>query len=150
LIDLGLSSSRASLKTLQFLGEALTDDAVSADVTGRYLGQRSATHNSTVKTLSLRFTEPFEWLSFSSALELLTTLRGPDLLRLKGIINVDGDPVVIQGVQHIIDTPVKMDRWPSDDKDSRLVFIVRNMELDMIRNLFQAVGAINSAPLNAT
>ena len=152
LIDLGLSSSRASLKTLQFLGEALTDDAVSADVTGtgRYLGQRSATHNSAVKTLSLRFTEPFEWLSFSSALELLTTLRGPDLLRLKGIVNVAGDPVVIQGVQHIIDTPVKMDRWPSEDKDSRLVFIVRNMELDVIRNLFQAVGAIKSAPLSAT
>jgi G3E family GTPase len=150
LIDLGLSSSRASLKTLQFLGEALTDDAVSADVTGRYLGQRSSTHNSTVKTLSLRFTEPFEWLSFSSALELLTTLRGPDLLRLKGIVNVDGNPVVIQGVQHIIDTPVKMDRWPSDDKDSRLVFIVRNMELDVIRNLFQAVGAIKSASLSAT
>ena len=150
LIDLGLSSSRASLKTLQFLGEALTDDAVSADVTGRYLGQKSSGHNAAVKTLSLRFTEPFEWLSFSSALELLTTLRGPDLLRLKGIVNVDGDPVVIQGVQHIIDTPVKMDRWPSDDKDSRLVFIVRNMELDVIRNLFQAVGAIKSAPLSAT
>ena len=152
LIDLGLSSSHASLKTLQFLGEALTDAAASADVTGtgRYLGQRSATHNSAVKTLSLRFTEPFEWLSFSSALELLTTLRGPDLLRLKGIVNVDGDPVVIQGVQHIIDTPVKMDRWPSDDKDSRLVFIVRNMELDVIRNLFQAVGAIKSASISAT
>lgn len=152
LIDLGLSSSRASLKTLQFLGEALTDDAVSADVTGkgRYLGQRSATHNSAVKTLSLRFTEPFEWLSFSSALELLTTLRGPDLLRLKGIVNVAGEPVVIQGVQHIIDTPVKMDRWPSEDKDSRLVFIVRNMELDVIRNLFQAVGAIKSASISAT
>jgi len=151
LIDLGLSSSRASLKTLQFLGEALNDVAA-ADVngTGRYLGQRSATHNSAVKTLSLRFTEPFEWLAFSSALELLTTLRGPDLLRLKGIINVDGDPVVIQGVQHIIDAPVKMDRWPSDDKDSRLVFIVRNMELDVVRNLFQAVGAIKSAPHSAT
>ncbi len=152
LIDLGLSSSHASLKTLQFLGEALTDAAASADVTGtgRYLGQRSATHNSAVKTLSLRFTEPFEWLSFSSALELLTTLRGPDLLRLKGIVNVAGEPVVIQGVQHIIDTPVKMDRWPSDDKDSRLVFIVRNMELDVIRNLFQAVGAIKSASISAT
>ena len=150
LIDLGLSSSRASLKTLQFLGEALTDDAVSADGAGRYLGQRSAAHNAAVKTLSLRFTEPFEWLSFSSALELLTTLRGPDLLRMKGIVNVDGDPVVVQGVQHIIETPVKMDRWPSDDKDSRLVFIVRNMELEVIRNLFQAVGAIKSAPVGAT
>ena len=151
LIELGLTSSRASLKTLQFLGEAL-NDADLADVTGtgRYLGQRSAAHNSAVKTLSLRFTEPFEWLSFSSALELLTTLRGPDLLRLKGIVNVDGEPVVVQGVQHIIDTPVKMDRWPSDDKDSRLVFIVRNMELDVISNLFQAVGAIKSAPLRAT
>ena len=149
LIDLGLSSSRASLKTLQFLGEALTDDAVSADGAGRYLGQRSAAHNAAVKTLSLRFTEPFEWLSFSSALELLTTLRGPDLLRMKGIVNVDGDPVVVQGVQHIIETPVKMDRWPSEDKDSRLVFIVRNMELEVIRNLFQAVGAIKSAPVGA-
>ncbi len=151
LIELGLTSSRASLKTLQFLGEALNDAAL-ADVTGtgRYLGQRSAAHNSAVKTLSLRFTEPFEWLSFSSALELLTTLRGPDLLRIKGIVNVDGEPIVIQGVQHIIDTPVKMDRWPSDDKDSRLVFIVRNMELDVISNLFQAVGAIKSAPLRAT
>ncbi|NBY69180.1 MAG: GTP-binding protein [Betaproteobacteria bacterium] len=145
LIDLGLSSSRASLKTLQFLGESLTDSAVSADGAGRYLGQRSAAHNAAVKTLSLRFTEPFEWLSFSSALELLTTLRGPDLLRIKGIVNVDGYPVVVQGVQHIIETPVKMDRWPSDDKDSRLVFIVRNMELDVIRNLFQAVGAIKSS-----
>jgi G3E family GTPase len=86
LIDLGLSSSRASLKTLQFLGEALTADAVSADGAGRYLGQRSAAHNAAVKTLSLRFTEPFEWLSFSSALELLTTLRGPDLLRMKRAI----------------------------------------------------------------
>ena len=150
LIDLGLSSSRASLKTLQFLGEALTDNAVSADGAGRYLGQRSAAHNAAVKTLSLRFTEPFEWLSFSSALELLTTLRGPDLLRMKGIVNVDGDPVVVQGVQHIIETPVKMDRWPSEDKDSRLVFIVRNMELEVIRNLFQAVGAIKSAPVGAT
>ena len=150
LIDLGLSSSRASLKTLQFLGEVLTADAVSADGAGRYLGQRSAAHNAAVKTLSLRFTEPFEWLSFSSALELLTTLRGPDLLRMKGIVNVDGDPVVVQGVQHIIETPVKMDRWPSEDKDSRLVFIVRNMELEVIRNLFQAVGAIKSAPVGAT
>jgi len=150
LIDLGLSSSRASLKTLQFLGEVLTDDAVSADGAGRYLGQRSAAHNAAVKTLSLRFTEPFEWLSFSSALELLTTLRGPDLLRMKGIVNVNGDPVVVQGVQHIIETPVKMDRWPSEDKDSRLVFIVRNMELEVIRNLFQAVGAIKSAPVGAT
>jgi G3E family GTPase len=145
LIGLGLSSSRAGPQTLQFLGEVL-DPVASLDSEGRYLGQKFAAQHSAVKTLSLRFNEPFEWLSFSSALELLTTLRGPDLLRMKGIVNVAGEPVVVQGVQHIFATPVKMDRWPSEDKDSRLVFIVRNLELDVIRNLFQAVGAIKSTP----
>ena len=141
LIDLGLSSSRASDKTLRFLGEAL----VASDTTehgGRYLGQRSSSHDASVRTLSLRFTQPFEWASFTAALELLTTLRGPDLLRMKGIVNVEGEPVVVQGVQHIFHTPVKMDRWPSDDQDSRLVFIVRHMDADVIRQLFQAVGAV--------
>jgi G3E family GTPase len=61
---------------------------------------------------------------------------------MKGIVNVEGEPVVVQGVQHIFHTPVKMDRWPSDDQDSRLVFIVRHMDADVIRQLFQAVGAI--------
>ncbi len=141
LIDLGLSSSRASDNTLRFLGEAL----VASDTTehgGRYLGQRSSSHDASVRTLSLRFTQPFEWASFTAALELLTTLRGPDLLRMKGIVNVEGEPVVVQGVQHIFHTPVKMDRWPSDDQDSRLVFIVRHMDADVIRQLFQAVGAV--------
>ena len=149
LIDLGLSSSRASLNTLQFLGEAFNDGAA-LESSGRYLGQKSNAHSAAVKTLSLRFNEPFEWLSFTLALELLTTLRGPDLLRMKGIVNVEGEPVVVQGVQHIFETPVKMDRWPSEDMDSRLVFIVRNMELDVIRNLFQAVGAIKSPSISTT
>jgi G3E family GTPase len=62
---------------------------------------------------------------------------------MKGIVNVEGEPVVVQGVQHIFHTPVKMDRWPSDDHDSRLVFIVRHMDADVIRQLFQAVGAVS-------
>ena len=42
-------------------------------------------------------------------------------------------------------TPVELDRWPSADTDSRLVFITRNIESEVIRNLFAAVGAITSA-----
>ena len=141
LINLGLDSSRASDNTLRFLGEAF-NAAHTFNEGGRYLGQRSSSHDASVRTLSLRFTQPFAWTSFTAALELLTTLRGPDLLRMKGIVNVDGEPVVVQGVQHIFHTPVKMDRWPSDDQDSRLVFIVRHMDADVIRQLFQAVGAI--------
>lgn len=146
LINLGLTSSRAGEITLRFLGEDLMGSSSrEGSEEGRYLAAKKAGHDPAVRTLSLRFKEPFEWTSFSAALELLATLRGPDLLRLKGIVNVEGEPVVVQGVQHIFDTPVKMDQWPSEDRDSRLVFITRNIEADVIRQLFQAVGAITTA-----
>jgi G3E family GTPase len=144
LIDLGLSTSRASDNTLRFLGEDI-NATERASTAGKYLGQRSISHDAAVRTLSLRFSQPFQWLTFTAALELLTTLRGPDLLRMKGIVNVEGEPVVVQGVQHIFHTPVKMSAWPSADRDSRLVFIVRNIDADVIRNLFHAVGAVTHA-----
>ncbi len=146
LMALGLASARAGQQTLRFLGEAL-DGSTAADTSegGRYLAQAAVTHDRSVRTVSLRFKQAFQWASFSAALELLSTLRGPDLLRVKGIVNVDGKPVVVQGVQHIFHTPVELDRWPSADTDSRLVFITRNIEADVIRNLFAAVGAVTPA-----
>jgi hypothetical protein len=37
---------------------------------------------------------------------------------------------------------VTLDRWPSADTDTRLVFITRNIEAATIRNLLDAVGAM--------
>jgi G3E family GTPase len=143
LTGLGLSTARAGDNTLRFLGEVLNGTDIQLPKSdGRYLAQKSISHDPAVRTLSLRFTQPFKWASFSAALELLATLRGPDLLRLKGIVNVEGQPVVVQGVQHIFHSPVTMDQWPSADTDSRLVFIVRHIEAHVIRNLFQAVDAM--------
>lgn len=139
LINLGLSSARASAKTLSFLGTLLDDESQTPP---KYLGDFSQKHNRNIKTHSLRFLEPFTWEAASSALELLTTLRGADLLRVKGILNIEGSPVVIQGVQHIFHPPVKLDAWPSDDHTSRVVFITSNISAETIESLFKAVGAI--------
>jgi len=141
LTNLGLASARAGQATLSFLGESLDQPATAGE---RYLGARSALHDSLIKTLSLRFDKPFTWATFSAALELLATLRGPDLLRVKGIVNVDGRPVVVQGVQHIFHPPVALDRWPSADTGTRLVFITRNIEGEIIRNLLKAVGEMTA------
>ncbi len=139
LMGLGLGSARAGRNTLRFLGEL---DEQGAGAT--YLGQRlpGAAHDPAVRTLSLRFEKPFDWPSFSSAMDLVMTLRGPDLLRVKGIVNVQGEPVVVQAVQHVMHPPVTLDRWPSDDQRSRLVFITRNLRAEVIRGLFDAVGAM--------
>jgi len=135
LMNLGLSSTKSSSKILSFLGEQTES--------GKYLGQFVQAHDSGIQTLSLRFTDPFTWEAFSSALDLLSNLRGPDLLRMKGIINVSGQPVVVQGVQHIFHPPVHLKDWPSDDHDSRMVFITRHIEAKLIRNLFDAVRLLN-------
>jgi G3E family GTPase len=144
LTNLGLASARGGPATLSFLGESLDrldETNVSSD---RYLGTRSPLHDASIKTLSLRFDKPFTWASFSASLELLATLRGPDLLRVKGIVNVEGRPVVVQGVQHIFHPPVTLDRWPSADTDTRLVFITRNIEGQVIRNLLSAVSEMTA------
>ena len=140
LIGLGLASARAGEHTLRFLGESL--DATATASSGRYLAKRTTRHDPAIRTLSLRFEQPFAWSAFSSALDLLTQMRGPDLLRVKGIVNVEGKPVVVQGVQHLFHPPVELDRWPSDDHESRLVFITRHIEADVIRRLFDVVGQL--------
>jgi G3E family GTPase len=139
LTNLGLASARASAATLRFLGEPLQGEGSGGEAT---LARRSPLHDASIRTLSLRFEEPFTWSSFSAALELLATLRGPDLLRVKGIVNVEGAPVVVQGVQHIFHPPVPLDRWPSADQGTRLVFITRRIEADTIRGLLQAVARV--------
>ena len=142
LTGLGLASARASQATLSFLGEPLEGEGASGE---RSLARRPALHDTSIRTLSLRFEKPFAWAAFSAALELLTTLRGPDLLRVKGIVNVEGKPVVVQGVQHIFHDPVELDRWPSADTGTRLVFITRHIEATTIRNLLSAVAEASPA-----
>ncbi len=147
LVGLGLASARASPATLSFLGEALDASLAPADAAegdasgGRPLRRRPPLHDGSIRTQVLRFERPFSESAFTGALELLVALRGPDLLRVKGIVNVEGRPVVVQGVQHIFHPPVALDRWPSEDTGTRLVFITRRLEAAVIRNLLDAVVA---------
>ena len=81
LIGIGLASARAGNDTLHFLGE-LKPRAAGDEPAAAYLGQRlPARHDPAVKTLSLRFDAPFTWASFSSAMELVISLRGKDKAR---------------------------------------------------------------------
>jgi G3E family GTPase len=60
-------------------------------------------------------------------LNALARFRGPDLLRMKGLINVEGAPVVVHAVQHVISEPQTLAAWPSAERASQLVFITRGL-----------------------
>jgi G3E family GTPase len=102
-------------------------------------------HTHDIVTFTLWFDQPFKRAAFERCIELLTSLRGSDLLRVKGLVNVDDEagPVVIQGVQHLFHPPVTLAAWPGDDRRSRLVFITRGIQRDTVANLFAAVSALN-------
>ncbi len=146
LIGLGLQSERAGQDTLRFLGEAGSSEGATAEEGAYLAGRLPGRHHPSVRNFSLRFEAPFTWPAFSAAMELLISLRGKDMLRVKGIVNVEGRPVVVQGVGHVFHPPVTLDRWPSADQGSRIVFIARNIDADKISALFQAVGGIGATP----
>ena len=103
-------------------------------------------HDEKVKSFCLRFAEPMTWNSFSQTMEVLSALRGSDMLRVKGLVNVADHkgPMVIQGVQHLFHPPVELNEWPSADHSTRIVFITRNIPRETIANLFAAIGAVTA------
>jgi G3E family GTPase len=91
-------------------------------------------HGEDIHAFCLRFEQPLPWDGLMTALEMLAALRGEQLLRVKGIINAEGhaQPRVIHGVQHMFFAPVTLERWPDEQRDSKLVFIVRELGSEFI------------------
>lgn len=70
----------------------------------------------------------------------VTQVQGPNILRMKGILAFKDDPqrYVIQGVHMIVEGDHQHD-WKEDEKrESRLVFIGRDLNWDVLRDSFQA------------
>ena len=103
-----------------------------------------ASHSDGIASFVIREKKPLEWPVFQRALDTLVSLRGPDLLRIKGILNLQGakGPVVFQAVQHLVHPPVELAEWPDKDRSSRLVFITRGVSEPQVRALFEACKAL--------
>jgi len=92
-------------------------------------------HGDRIRSYVVTRDEPVSWAGVQRWLAMLSTLRGPDLLRVKGIVNViehPGRPVVIHGVQHVFHPHSFLPAWPDDDHRTRIVFITRDVERDLV------------------
>ena len=115
-------------------------------------GERSAfiaeaEHGDGIASFVIEQEQPIDWPTFSRTMETLIALRGPDLLRVKGLLNVTGcrGPVVVQYVQHLAHPPVELQTWPDENRLSRVVFITRDIPERQVRDLFAAVQALAKA-----
>lgn len=93
-------------------------------------------HDADIQALCLTFDEPLDAEAFDFWLHTLMMLKGPDVLRIKGIVNIAGidKPMVLHGVQQIFHPPVMLDAWPSADRRTRMVFITRGVDEATLRD----------------
>jgi G3E family GTPase len=103
-----------------------------------------ASHSDGITSFVLTGGGPYNWNAFARTMETLIALRGADLLRVKGFLEVENcrGPVLVQVVQHLAHPPVELAAWPGGDRTSRVVFITRNISEQQVSELFGAVRAL--------
>lgn len=104
-------------------------------------------HGENIRSFVMTCDKPVNFHAFQFFLHVLAGQMGPDLLRVKGIINVAGEesPAVVHGVQHIFHPVRWLEKWPDEDTRTRLVFIVRNIEKKSVQVLFDTLMGVTDS-----
>ena len=98
-------------------------------------------HDDHIRAFALTHDRPIPAGTFHMFVDLLRSLHGPNLLRLKGIVQLaetPEKPIVIHAVQHVFHPFSHLERWPDQDRRTRLVFITRDIPEKTIREMFAA------------
>jgi len=99
-------------------------------------------HDQRISSLSLRYEGALPFSSVETFLELLRSVHGDGLLRLKGIVEVaerPERPLVLHAVQKTFHPPAWLAEWPDAVRGTRLVIIGFDLLEDHVRRLFAAV-----------
>lgn len=137
-------------------GGGLLDSAVERTRQGWLSGRYVKTGGShSAESFPVIFDAPVDWTAFGVWLTLLLHRHGQNILRVKGLLNVDGlrGPVAVHAAQHLVHPPEHLDEWPSKDRRTRLIFIVDGVDPGLVaRSLhaFLRTGSTLSAGLGDT
>jgi G3E family GTPase len=92
-------------------------------------------HRKDIDSVSLSFARPLDRSRFMPWLQQLVTERGADLLRAKGIVAFEGEDrrFIFQAVHMTVDSGLDRVWTGGESRESRLVFIGRNLDADDLR-----------------
>lgn len=128
-----------------FVGIIADDAAILAALTGKTRSiappasvQRAhaapASPRSDIHAFCILLDDTCDWATFAVWLSLLVHAHGRKILRIKGLLDVEGTgaPVAINCVQDVVYFPEHLDDWPDGESRSLLVFIVRDIEPEQV------------------
>jgi G3E family GTPase len=138
LIDCGLfDPARKNRDVARWLAE----EAYAAQHEHHHHNHDRNRHDDRIGAVTLTAEAPIPGATFEMFIDLVRSLHGPKLLRMKGIVNIAESPqrpLVIHGVQHVMHPPAYLEAWPDADRRSRIVIITRDLEPQAVRGLFDA------------
>lgn len=105
----------------------------------------SHAHDPLINTFCLVRDRPVSIDTLRLFLEALARDAGPDLLRVKGMVDVaerPDTPAVIQGAQQIFHSLEWFAAWPSDDHRTRIIFITRGIDKAYIEESFELIERV--------
>lgn len=134
------------LDTGLYRGERVPMDAKGWLGAGEYrLAGRPAPprHDPSITSFVWTLRRPLAWPDVEAALETLCDLLGSRLLRLKGLVHVAGEPGprAVHAIAHTLYPSARLAAWPDGDRDTRLVFIGRDLEESAIVPILESFGA---------
>jgi G3E family GTPase len=109
-------------------------------------------HREDIATIAFVREEPTSRHALQLLLDALEKNLGPNLLRVKGLVNVAEEPdrpAVVQGAQHLLHNIVWLDRWPDADHRTRIVFMTQNFEREEVEEMISLLDRVASRTANA-
>jgi G3E family GTPase len=98
-------------------------------------------HDAHIRAFCLSTNTAIPASAFEMFLDLVRSMHGPKLLRMKGLVKIaetPRTPVVVHAVQHLMHPLARLPAWPDGDERTRMVFIVRDIDPRTISELFDA------------
>ena len=105
-----------------------------------FLGEDDHEHDEAITSVSLRASRPLDPDRFTTWISELLRVRGVDILRCKGILDLKGSSkrCVFQGVHMLMDATIGRPWKDQETRDSRFVLIGRNLDAAALKAGFES------------
>ena len=104
-------------------------------------------HGDDVRALSIIRDAPLPWPAVRDWLRSLASLRGADILRMKGILCIEDvdAPIAVHGIQSMLHPPKRLRSWGGEARKSRVVLIGRDLDASGVNHALDTALAVHAA-----
>ncbi|MCC5898539.1 MAG: GTP-binding protein [Phormidium sp. BM_Day4_Bin.17] len=133
-------TQNASIEMQQILGVNAFDLNRALEVDPKFLEEDAHEHDETVGSIALVEAGAIDGEKLNAWLSELLQTQGPNIFRMKGILNLDGEEerFVFQGVHMLFDGSPDRPWKPEEERKNELVFIGRDLDATQLAEAFRS------------